>query len=63
MKTREYVTNGGFSEQYLLGKNQVYIFGPIDTCLAHRIIPQMHYIEQKMIDDNVPEEDREQVGS
>ncbi len=47
-----------FSEQYLLSKNQVYVFGPIDTALAHRVIPQMHYIEQKMIDENLPEKER-----
>ncbi len=46
------------SEQYLLGKNQVYIFGAIETGMAARVIPQMHYIDQKMIENNVPKEDR-----
>ncbi|MBR5272813.1 MAG: ATP-dependent Clp protease proteolytic subunit [Clostridia bacterium] len=46
------------SDQYLLSKNQVYIFGPIETGMAARVIPQMHYIEQKMIDENLPEEER-----
>lgn len=55
---REYLSNEVLSEQYLLGKKQVYIFGAIETGMAARIIPQMHYIEQKMIDENVPEEER-----
>ena len=46
------------SEQYLLNKNQIYIFGVIETGMAARIIPQMHYIEQKMIDENIPKEER-----
>ena len=46
------------SEQYLLSKNQVYLFGPIETGMAAHVIPRMHYIEQKMIDDNLPEEER-----
>ncbi len=46
------------SAQYLLGKNQVYIFGQVCTEMAANIIPQMHYIEQKMIEDNVPEDER-----
>jgi len=46
------------SDQYLLRKNQIYIFGPIETGMAARVIPQMHYIEQKMIDENLPEEER-----
>jgi ATP-dependent Clp protease protease subunit len=55
---REYLTNEILSEQYLLQKNQVYIFGVIETGMAARIIPQMHYIEQKMIEENLPEEER-----
>ena len=46
------------SDQYLLSKNQIYLFGVIDTAMAARVIPQMHYIEQKMIDDNLPKEER-----
>lgn len=46
------------SDQYLLSKNQIYLFGVIDTAMAARVIPQMHYIEQKMIDDNLPPEER-----
>ncbi len=46
------------SDQYLLSKNQIYIFGVIDTSMAARVIPQMHFIEQKMIEDNIPPEDR-----
>ena len=46
------------SEQYLLQKNQVYIFGVIETGMAAHIIPQLHYIDQRFIDDNVPEDDR-----
>lgn len=46
------------SEQYLLSKNQIYIFGPIETGMAARIIPQMHFAEQKMIEDNIPEAER-----
>ena len=46
------------SEQYLLRKNQIYLFGVIETGMAARVIPQMHYIEQKMIDENLPEEER-----
>ncbi len=46
------------SEQYLLSKNQIYLFGPIETGLAARVIPQMHFIEQKMIEENLPKEER-----
>ena len=46
------------SDQYLLRKNQIYLFGIVDTAMAARVIPQMHYIEQKMIDENLPEEER-----
>lgn len=46
------------SEQYLLQRNQVYIFGPIETGMAAHIIPQLHYIDQRFIDENVPAEER-----
>ena len=46
------------SDQYLLRKNQIYLFGVVDTAMAARVIPQMHYIEQKMIDENLPAEER-----
>ena len=46
------------SDQYLLRKNQIYLFGPIETGMAARVIPQMHYIEQKMIEENLPKEER-----
>ncbi len=46
------------SEQYLLERNQVYIFGPIATGMAAHIIPQMHFIDQKMKDENIPQEER-----
>ena len=46
------------SDQYLLRKNQIYLFGVVDTAMAARVIPQMHYIEQKMMDENLPEEER-----
>ncbi len=46
------------SEQYLLRKNQIYLFGVIDTGMAARVIPEMHYIEQKMLDENLPKEER-----
>ena len=48
---REYNAMEVLSDQYLLSKNQIYLFGVIDTAMAARVIPQMHYIEQKMIDD------------
>lgn len=50
--------NEVLSDQYLLRKNQIYLFGVIETGIASRIIPQMHYVEQKMIEDNLPEEER-----
>jgi ATP-dependent Clp protease protease subunit len=50
--------NEVLSDQYLLRKNQIYLFGVIETGMASRIIPQMHYVEQKMIDENLPEEER-----
>ncbi|MBQ7645957.1 MAG: ATP-dependent Clp protease proteolytic subunit [Clostridia bacterium] len=46
------------SEQFLLSKKQVYLFGPVDTYMASRVIPQMHFIDQKMKDENVPKDDR-----
>ena len=56
--SKEHPFNEVLSDQYLLRKNQVYLFGPVDTCMAARVIPQMHYIEQKMLDEGVPEEER-----
>ncbi len=56
--SKDYMSNEMLSEQYLLRKNQVYLFGVIETGMASRIIPQMHYIEQKMIEEKVPEEER-----
>lgn len=56
--TREHPANEMLSEQYLLRKNQIYIFGVIETGMAARVIPQMHYIEQKMIEENLPMEER-----
>lgn len=55
---REYSPNEILSDQYLLRKNQIYLFGPIETGMAARVIPQMHFIEQKMIDENLPKEER-----
>ena len=55
---RDYPANEVLSDQYLLRKNQIYLFGVVDTAMAARVIPQMHYIEQKMIDENLPEEER-----
>lgn len=56
--TRENWANETLSDQYLLQKNQIYLFGVIETGMAARVIPQMHYIEQKMMDENLPEEER-----
>ncbi len=56
--TRDYNPMEVLSDQYLLSKNQIYLFGVIDTAMAARVIPQMHYIEQKMMDDNLPPEER-----
>ena len=56
--TREKAGIEMLSDQYLLRKNQIYLFGVIETGMAARVIPQMHYIEQKMIDENLPEEER-----
>ncbi len=53
-----YPKNEVLSEQYLLNKYQVYLFGPIDNHMARYVIPQMHFIDQKMAEDNVPEEER-----
>ncbi len=55
---RDYNPMEVLSDQYLLSKNQIYLFGVIDTAMAARVIPQMHYIEQKMMDDNLPPEER-----
>lgn len=55
---REYNVQEALTDQYLLSKNQIYLFGPIETGMASRIIPQMHYIEQKMIDEGLPEKER-----
>ena len=55
---RDYNPMEVLSDQYLLSKNQIYLFGAIDTAMAARVIPQMHYIEQKMMDDNLPPEER-----
>lgn len=46
------------SDQYLLRKNQIYLFGDVTTGMASRVIPQMHFIEQKMIEEDLPEEER-----
>ncbi len=46
------------SEQYLLRKNQIYLFGVIETGMAAHVIPQMHYIEQKMLDEGLPKDER-----
>lgn len=56
--TKERRASEVLSDQYLLSKNQIYIFGVIETGMAARVIPQMHYIEQKMLDENLPEEER-----
>ena len=56
--SKDYPTSEVLSDQYLLRKNQIYVFGVIETGLAARVIPQMHYIEQKMIDEGLPEEER-----
>lgn len=53
-----YSSGDMLSEQYLLQKKQIYIFGAIDTATAARVIPQMHYIEQKMIEEDLPLHDR-----
>ncbi len=56
--SKDYPMSEVLSDQYLLRKNQIYVFGVIETGLAARVIPQMHYIEQKMIDEGLPEEER-----
>lgn len=58
MKIKEQNSIEMLSEQYLLQKNQVYIFGVIETSMAAHIIPQMHFIDQKMRDENLPKEER-----
>ena len=55
---REFAGANALSEQYLLQKNQVYIFGVIETGMAARVIAQMHYVDQKMIEEGLPEEER-----
>ena len=55
---REKTQMEALSDQYLLRKNQIYLFGVVDTGMAARVIPQMHYIEKKMIDENIPKEER-----
>ena len=55
---KEYMRGEVLSAQYLLQKNQVYLFGVVETGMAATIIPQMHYIDQKMIDDGIPEDQR-----
>lgn len=55
---KEFMNGEMLSEHYLLRKNQVYIFGVIENGMAARIIPQMHYIDQKMIEDNIPVNER-----
>ena len=56
--SRDYKASEVLSDQYLLQKNQIYLFGPIDTGMVARVIPQMHYIEQKMIDENLSKDER-----
>lgn len=55
---KEYMRGEVLSAQYLLQKNQVYLFGVVETGIAANIIPQMHYIDQKMIDEGIPEDQR-----
>lgn len=55
---KEYTRGEVLSAQYLLQKNQVYLFGVVETGIAANIIPQMHYIDQKMIDEGIPEDQR-----
>ena len=55
---KDYMRGEVLSAQYLLQKNQVYLFGVVETGMAATIIPQMHYIDQKMIDDGIPEDQR-----
>ncbi len=58
MMKKEFTANEVLSDQYLLRKNQIYLFGVIETGMASRVIPQMHYIEQKMIEEDLPPEER-----
>ena len=37
---RDYPVNEVLSDQYLLRKNQIYLFGAVDTAMAARVIPQ-----------------------
>lgn len=39
------------SNKYLLCKRQSYLFGLIETGMAARVVLQIHYVEQEMIDD------------
>lgn len=55
---RDYASHEMLSDQYLLSKNQVYLFGQIDTGTAARVIPQLHFIEQKMKEEEIPEQER-----
>lgn len=55
---RDFSNYEALTDQYLLKKNQIYVFGPIETGMAARVIPQMHYIEQKMIEEGLPEGER-----
>lgn len=55
---RDYASREMLSDQYLLSKNQVYLFGQIDTGTAARVIPQLHFIEQKMKEEEIPEGER-----
>ena len=55
---RDHVSREMLSDQYLLSKNQVYLFGQIDTGTAARVIPQLHFIEQKMKEEEIPEGER-----
>ena len=55
---RDYASREMLSDQYLLSKNQVYLFGQIDTGTAARVIPQLHFIEQKMKEEEISEGER-----
>ncbi len=55
---RDFSNYEALTDQYLLKKNQIYVFGPIETGMAARVIPQMHYIEQKMMEEGLPEGER-----
>lgn len=55
---RDHVSREMLSDQYLLSKNQIYLFGQIDTGMAARVIAQLHYIEAKMKEEEIPEHER-----